>query len=44
MSFFNILSDKDIMEEIKSYDLSHMTPIDAMNTLNSLQKKVKNRW
>lgn len=33
--------EKKIIEELKSYDLLEMTPLDAMNTLYALQKKVK---
>jgi len=44
MSFFSTLSDKDILDEIRSLDISSMTPIDALNELDSIQKKVKNRW
>jgi DNA mismatch repair protein MutS len=44
MSFFDTLSDKDILDEIKALDISAMTPIEALNQLDSIQKKVKNRW
>ncbi|HEY9577751.1 MAG TPA: DNA mismatch repair protein MutS, partial [Pseudobacillus sp.] len=33
--------EKKIIEELKSYDLLEMTPLDAMNALYTLQKKVK---
>ncbi len=44
MSFFDTLSDKDILDEIRALDISAMTPIEALNQLDSIQKKVKNRW
>ena len=44
MSFFSTLSDKDILDEIRTLDISSMTPIDALNQLDAIQKKVKNRW
>ncbi|MFL0366208.1 DNA mismatch repair protein MutS [Pseudobacillus sp. 179-B 2D1 NHS] len=33
--------EKKIIEELKSYDLLEMTPLDAMNALYALQKKIK---
>ncbi|KMY53693.1 DNA mismatch repair protein MutS [Bacillus sp. FJAT-27231] len=33
--------EKKIIEELKSYDLLEMTPLDAMNALYTLQKKLK---
>jgi len=44
LSFLGALSDNDIINEIISMDLSAMTPIEAINELDSIQKKVKNRW
>ena len=44
MSLFDTVSDHDVIEEIKSMDISHMTPMDAMNTLYQLQNKLNNRW
>lgn len=44
LSFFGALSDNDIIDEIRNMELSAMTPIEAMNKLDSIQKKVKNRW
>jgi DNA mismatch repair protein MutS len=44
MSLFDVVQDDDILEELKSLDLSNITPIDALNTLYSLQNKIKNRW
>ena len=34
----------DVLKELKELDISHMTPIDAMNKLYQLQNKLKNRW
>ena len=44
MSLFETLKDDDILEEIKNLDLSHMTPMDAMNHLYKFQNEIKNRW
>ncbi len=44
LSFFDTVSDADILEELDSLELSAMTPIDALNTLYRLQNKRKNRW
>lgn len=44
MSFLDTVSDTDIIEELRTVDISHMTPLEAMNTLNELQTKVRNRW
>lgn len=43
LSLFEAVKDDTIIEQIKEMDLSHMTPIDALNTLYQLQSKVKNR-
>ena len=44
MSLFDTVKDSDILEELKNIDISNLTPIDALNTLYSLQNKLKNRW
>ena len=44
MSLFDTVKDDDILEKLKSVDLSNMTPIDALNKLYELQNKIKNRW
>ncbi len=44
MSFFDTMSDDAIIAELKELDISQMTPLQALNTLNSLQTKAKNRW
>ena len=44
MSLFDTVKDSDIIEELKNIDISNLTPIDALNVLNSLQNKLKNRW
>ncbi|MCI8293263.1 MAG: DNA mismatch repair protein MutS [Hespellia sp.] len=43
-SLFDTVKDDDVLEELKTLDISNMTPIDAMNTLYQLQNKLKNRW
>lgn len=44
MSLFDAVPDEDIIEELKSLDISSMTPLDAMNTLYKLQNKLNNRF
>ncbi len=44
MSLFDTVKDDDVLEELKNLDISHLTPIDALNTLNKLQNKLTNRW
>lgn len=44
MSLFDTIKDDDIIRELREVDISHMTPLDALNKLNELQNKVKNRW
>ena len=44
MSLFDTVKDDDIIRELREVDISHMTPLDAMNKLYELQNKVKNRW
>lgn len=44
MSLFDTVKDSDIIEELKNIDIGNLTPVDALNTLYSLQNKLKNRW
>ncbi|MCR4589482.1 MAG: DNA mismatch repair protein MutS [Lachnospiraceae bacterium] len=44
MSLFDTLSDNDILKQLAELDLSHMTPMDALNHLYKLQNDIKNRW
>lgn len=44
ISFFDAVKDEDVLEELKSTDITTMTPLDALNTLYRLQNKLKNRW
>lgn len=44
MSLFDTVQDNDIVEEIRNLDMSHMTPMEAMNILYNLQNKIQNRW
>ncbi len=44
MTIFDTVSDSDIVNEIKELDIKNLTPMDALNLLNELQSKVKNRW
>ena len=44
LSLFDTVKDDDVLGELQSIDLTHLTPIDALNTLYKLQNKLKNRW
>ena len=44
MSLFDTVSDADIVRELMEIDVSHLTPLDALNTIYALQNKMKNRW
>ena len=44
LSFFDLVSDADLLKEIEDIDISNLTPLDALNTLYRLQNKVKNRY
>ncbi len=44
MSLFDTTSDDSIIDELRNIEISNLTPLDALNKLNELQNKVKNRW
>ena len=44
MSLFHTTSDDSIIDELRNIEISNLTPLDALNKLNELQNKVKNRW
>lgn len=44
ISLFDTVKDEDVLEELKSIDISNLTPMDALNMLYRLQNKLKNRW
>jgi len=44
ISLFDTVKDEDVLKELKEIDISNLTPLDALNTLYSLQNKLKNRW
>ena len=44
MSLFDTVQDNDIVEEIRALDMTHLTPMEAMNILYNLQNKIQNRW
>ncbi len=44
MSLFDTVKDEDIINEIKELDISNLTPIDALNTLDRYKRKLLNRW
>ena len=43
-SLFDTVKDDDVLNELKELDISHMTPMDALNKLYQLQNKLRNRW
>lgn len=43
-SLFDTVKDDDVLEELKEMDVTHMTPMDALNAIYRLQNKLKNRW
>ena len=44
MSFFETVSDEDVIKELMDVEITALTPIDALNTLYKLQNKLKNRY
>ncbi len=44
LSFFDLVSDEDLLKEIEGIDIQNLTPLDALNTLHRLQNKIKNRY
>ena len=44
MSLFDTVQDNDIVEEIRNLDMSHLTPMEAMNILYNLKNKIQHRW
>ena len=44
MSIFDTVNENDIIQEIMNLEINRMSPIDALNTLDKLQAKLKNRW
>ena len=44
LSLCDTVKDDDVLNELKELDISHMTPMDAMNKLYQLQNKLRNRW
>lgn len=44
MSLMDTVRNDDIIDELKNLNISTLTPLDALNKLNELQHKIKNRW
>ncbi len=44
MTLFDTVSDEDVLNELKEIEISTLTPIEALNVLNRLQSRLKNRW
>jgi len=43
LSFFDSVSDAEIVKEIEEIDISTLTPLDGLNLLYRIQNKIKNR-
>ena len=44
MSMFDTVKDEDIIKELREINVNNMTPVEAMNKLDELSNKVRNRW
>ena len=44
MTLFDAVSDQDLLKEITDLELSMMTPLEALNELNRIQSRIRNRW
>ncbi|MCR4678325.1 MAG: DNA mismatch repair protein MutS [Lachnospiraceae bacterium] len=44
ISLFEAVKDEDVINELKSLDLTNMTPLDALNQLSKFQGMLNNRW
>ncbi len=44
MSMFDTVKDEDIINELREINVNNLTPVEAMNKLDELSNKVRNRW
>ena len=44
MSLFDTVKNDDIIRELEELDITNITPMEALNKLDELQSKVRNRW
>ena len=44
MTLFDTVSDEDVLNELREIEISTLTPLEALNVLNRLQSRLKNRW
>ena len=44
ISLFEAVKDEDVINELKTLDLTNMTPLDALNQLSKFQGMLNNRW
>ena len=44
ISLFDTVTDETILDEMRNIDCNNLTPMEALNTLNILCNKLKNRW
>ena len=44
LTFFDTRTDEDILKEIGELDISNMTPVEALLTLEKLQSRINNRY
>ena len=43
LSFFDSITDAEIVKEIEEIDITTLTPLDGLNLLYQIQNKIKNR-
>ncbi len=44
MTLFDTVKEDDIIKELQELEIGTMTPLEALNKLNELQNRLKNRW
>ncbi len=44
MTLFDTVKDEDVLKELREIEISTLTPLEALNVLNRLQSRLKNRW
>nr|MCR4611635.1 hypothetical protein [Lachnospiraceae bacterium] len=44
MSMFDTVKDEDIINELREINVNNLTPVEAMNKLDELTNKVRNRY
>ena len=44
MSIFDTVREEDIIRELMEIDISRLSPVEALVTLDKFQSRLKNRW